>query len=96
VTTQINAIELNPELVNIAYEMGLNVSKMCENALKEAIRRLQGFVPENNSFRNAEAAGSNPARSIISFEPPNGKDTSQSILVEILYRPRPMEDRISK
>ena len=43
VTTQINAIELNPELVNMAYEMGLNIQKTCENSLKEAIRRLQGF-----------------------------------------------------
>lgn len=42
-TTKINTtIELNPELTNLAYEMGLNVSKTCENALKEAIRRLQG------------------------------------------------------
>jgi exonuclease VII small subunit len=38
----------------MAHEMGLNVSKTCENALKEAIRRLQGFIPENNSVRNAE------------------------------------------
>ncbi len=52
-TTQINAIELNPELVNMAYEMGLNIQKTCENSLKEAIRRLQGFIPENTSFRNA-------------------------------------------
>jgi post-segregation antitoxin (ccd killing protein) len=63
VTTQISTIELNPELVNMAYEMGLNVSKTCENALKEAIRRLQGFNTENLPVRNAEAAGSNPARS---------------------------------
>ena len=35
-------IELNPELANLAYEMGLNSSKICENALKLAIRRLQG------------------------------------------------------
>ena len=35
-------IELNPELANLAYEMGLNISKTCENALKEAIWRLQG------------------------------------------------------
>jgi hypothetical protein len=42
VTTQINAIELNPELVNMAYEMGLNVSKTCEI-----------FNPENTSVRNA-------------------------------------------
>ena len=32
-------IELNTEAANLAYEMGLNVSKTCEIALKEAIRR---------------------------------------------------------
>jgi hypothetical protein len=57
VTAQINTIELNPELVNMAYEMGLNIQKTCENGLKEAIRRLQGFIPENNSVRNAENGG---------------------------------------
>ena len=37
------SIELNPELANLAYEMGLNASKICENALKSAISRLQGL-----------------------------------------------------
>jgi hypothetical protein len=58
VTTQISAIELNPELVNIAYEMGLNVTKTCENALKEAIRRLKGSDLDFEGVRNAEVAGS--------------------------------------
>jgi post-segregation antitoxin (ccd killing protein) len=40
VTAHISTIELNSELTNLAYEMGLNVSKTCEIALKEAIRRL--------------------------------------------------------
>jgi hypothetical protein len=41
--TQVSStIELNPELANLAYEMGLNASKICENALKSAISRLQG------------------------------------------------------
>jgi hypothetical protein len=37
VTTEMmsTTIELNRELANLAYEMGLNVSKICENALKE-------------------------------------------------------------
>jgi hypothetical protein len=56
VTTQISTIELNPELVNMAYEMGLNVKKTCENGLKEAIKRLHGFNPENTGVRNAEIA----------------------------------------
>ena len=39
--TQISStIELNPELANLAYEIGLNRSKICENALKLAISRL--------------------------------------------------------
>lgn len=64
-TTQINMIELNPELVNMAYEMGLNIQKTCENSLKEAIRRLQGFIPENTSVRNAE----NKTSSVIMIFP---------------------------
>lgn len=43
-TTQISTkIELSSELANLAYEMGLNASKICENALKMAINRLQGL-----------------------------------------------------
>jgi hypothetical protein len=57
------SIELNATLTNLASEMGLNITKTCENALKEAIRRLQGI--EYASVRNAEAAGSNPARSTL-------------------------------
>ena len=53
VTTEISTIELNPELANLVYEMGLNVSKTCENALKEAIRRLQGANSDYASVRNA-------------------------------------------
>ena len=50
--TQISTIELSSELVNMAYEVSLNVSETCKNALKEAIRRLQGFIPENTSVLN--------------------------------------------
>jgi hypothetical protein len=50
VTTQIGTIELNPKLVNMAYEMGLNVPKTCENALKEAIRRPKGLTLKTPVF----------------------------------------------
>jgi hypothetical protein len=47
--SQVNStVELNPELANLAYEMGLNLSKICENALKTAIDRLQGLNAVNN------------------------------------------------
>jgi hypothetical protein len=57
VTTQISSIELNPELVNMAYEMGLNIQKTCEIGLKEAIR---GLNLENSSVRNAEVTQREP------------------------------------
>ncbi len=42
--TQVSqTIDLSPELVNLANEIGLNASKICENALKLAISRLQGM-----------------------------------------------------
>ena len=45
--TQVSStIELNPELANLAFEIGLNPSKICENAIKLAIRRLQGLNVE--------------------------------------------------
>jgi post-segregation antitoxin (ccd killing protein) len=42
-------VYLNAELANLGREMGLNPSKVCENALKSAINKLQGFNVENNS-----------------------------------------------
>ncbi len=59
-TAEINTIELNPELANLAYEMGLNGSKTCENALKEAIRRLKCSDLNLTSVRNAEATPNFP------------------------------------
>ena len=60
---QINStIELNPELGNLAYEMGLNPSKICENALKLAIRRLQGLSVEKLLV---DEAGFEPATSTM-------------------------------
>ena len=35
-------IYLDPEIVKEAKELGLNISRICENALREAIRRLKG------------------------------------------------------
>ena len=60
---QVNTtIELNPELTNLAAEIGLNVQKICENALKQAIGRLQGL---NQNGRMVEEAGFDPATSTM-------------------------------
>ncbi len=56
------AVELSPDLANLAYEMGLNPSKFCENALKQAIGRLQGL---NQNGQMMDGASFTP-----SFRPP--------------------------
>jgi hypothetical protein len=41
-------IYLDPEIVKEAKELGLNISKIAENALREAISRLKGEIGKNN------------------------------------------------
>ncbi len=61
-------VYLDPEVVSEARELGLNISKVCENALREAMRRLKGeyFKTEpNSSSVNVEECGRrdlNPGR----------------------------------
>jgi len=45
-------IYINNIVIRKAKDIGLNISKTCENALKEAIRRLEAPNPQNdkNSF----------------------------------------------
>ncbi|NIW50878.1 MAG: hypothetical protein GWN17_01395, partial [Candidatus Korarchaeota archaeon] len=42
-------ITVEAEIAEKAHELGLNVSKTCENALKEAIRRLQTPVQQTET-----------------------------------------------
>ena len=55
-------VYLDPKVVEEARELGLNISKVCENALKEAIRRLKGEPygknPGSNPFNNKSVVGS--------------------------------------
>ncbi len=68
--TQVNTtIELKPELVNLACEIGLNPSKICENALKSAIRCLQGV---NLNKCLVDEPGFEPGTSTM----PTGTETS--------------------
>ena len=46
-------VYLNAELASLAREMGLTLSKTCENALKQAINRLQGFNVDNTAENKA-------------------------------------------
>ena len=69
VTAKVNTtIYLNAELINLAKELGLNISKTCENDLKLAISRLQGTNPEltgatpqlGSEFSQVDRAGFEP------------------------------------
>jgi post-segregation antitoxin (ccd killing protein) len=42
------AIYLDADLANLGREMGLNLSKVCENALKSVMSRLQRLNVESN------------------------------------------------
>ena len=53
-------IYVDEETVKTAKELGFNISKMCENCLKEAIRRMREPNPKtgcrNNSNDSARAS----------------------------------------
>lgn len=65
-TTQMSILEFTLELVDMTYEVGLNVSKTCENALKEAMKRLLGLNSDFTSVCKKKAEGSYPAQ--LDFE----------------------------
>ena len=41
------------EIVEKAKELGFNISKLCENCLKEAIRRLESSNNQRREYRNS-------------------------------------------
>jgi len=57
-------VYLDPKIVAKARELGLNISKTCENALKMAIEELGEFYKENKPENCKKCGGwdSNPRR----------------------------------
>jgi hypothetical protein len=51
-------IRIDPELLGKARDLGLNVSKISENALKEAVRRIKDMNSET-SCQNGIYCGEN-------------------------------------
>jgi post-segregation antitoxin (ccd killing protein) len=49
-------ITVDVEVHRKAHELGLNVSKVCENALKEAVRRLERPKTETNGGTNTQGS----------------------------------------
>jgi post-segregation antitoxin (ccd killing protein) len=74
VTTKTSTtVYLNSNLTDLAKELGLNISKTCENALKLAINRLQGLNLETTDaspqfgakIEVVDRAGFEPAASAL-------------------------------
>jgi post-segregation antitoxin (ccd killing protein) len=67
---RLTTMRLDEDLIRKAHDLGLNVSKISENALKDAISRMQGSKTENNGGTNFENrkmdwAGFEPATSAL-------------------------------
>ena len=68
------SLTIDKEVVQKAKELGLNMSKVCENCLKEAIKRLTSQNCQTNSFLDetsfvkevsVDGAGFEPAASTM-------------------------------
>ena len=63
---KITSMRIDEDLLQKAHELGLNVSKVCENALKEAIERLSSPKSETNGgTRLARGVGFEPTRPLL-------------------------------
>ena len=88
--TQVSStIELSPELANLAYEMGLNASKIFENALKLAIRCLQGV---NMNKCLVDEAGFEPGTSTM----PTWRSCQTDLLAQIYLASESYPDSFNK
>ena len=68
-------IYVDEQIVKKAKELGLNISKLCENCLKEAIRRMteaktsknfsDNIFCSQNSYQVVDGAGFEPATSTM-------------------------------
>jgi hypothetical protein len=81
ITAVSSIIELTPELASLAYELGLNSSKTCENALKLAISHLQG-VKMNNEM--VDEPGFEPGTSTM----PTWRSYQTDLLAHLLRHPK--------
>ena len=71
-------LTMDEEVVKKAKEMGFNLSKLCENCLKEAIRRLGGSDCSENCENNSN--------SIFLVRPPGFEPGSSAREADVLTR----------
>ena len=63
---KITSIRIDEEVLKKAQEVGLNVSKVSENALKEAIRRLDG---SSGGYNRGTVVESSPLKEVKLLKP---------------------------
>ena len=65
----ISTIYVDEEVLNKAKELGFNISKTCENALKESIRRLEGSSPQIINAKGGIGTVGSDVAGPLGFEP---------------------------
>ncbi len=80
---KITAIRIDEEDLAKAKDLGINVSQVCRNAVKEAIRRMGGAYPsrDHGIFRNPypDDAQSRSVVGLPGFEPGSREPESRSL-----------------
>jgi hypothetical protein len=74
------SIRIDPKIYQTAREMDLNISKTCENSLKQEIQRLTNANPETNCI--STCVSTSRAASVVGppgFEPGSREPKSQSL-----------------
>ena len=72
-------VYLDSEIVDEAQELGLNLSKTCENALKQAIKQLRPLYGKNNPRDCPESPQNEHVVGLPGFEPGSRAPEAQSL-----------------
>jgi len=78
---RVTSIRIDEDVLERAKELGLNISKIAENALREAIKRLKGEYLNNDPEANSVDETNAGPRGL---EPPtSGSEGRRSVLAEL-------------
>jgi len=65
------SIRIDPKIYQTAREMNLNISKTCENSLKQEIQHLRNANPEKNFISTCDSTSHQQVEMVLrpGFEP---------------------------
>ena len=72
---KLTTVRIDEEVLKKAHDLGLNVSKVCENALKELIRRIESPIPTEKPKNSPK----NQVVGLPGFEPGSREPKSRSL-----------------